>query len=461
MAYDYDVTVIGGGPGGYVAAIRAGKLGKKTCLIEADKLGGTCLNAGCIPAKTFVKSAELLRELHRAESFGLTGSDFDRAAVDMKKLVQRKQAVTRQLVGGINSLLLGNHVTIKHAAAAFEDAHTVVADGQKITSEYFILATGSENFIPSSIKIEGENTILTNVEILDLDQTPASMTVLGGGVIGIEFAYIMNSFGCKVTVIEMTDRILPMVDEEISAMSRKRLEKDGVKFYLNAKISRICDNTVFFRQDGEEKSVKSGTILAALGRKPNIDGLNLEAIGVHTENRAVVCDNTLQTTVPNIYAVGDINGKMMLAGTASHEGITAANNICGSCEEVNYNMIPSCAYMVPEIACVGLTEAKARELYGDSIKVGRFPAYANGRSLTEGETDGMFKVIVDSRFGEVLGVHLYGNHVTEMISEFALAMSAEAGADEILKITHPHPTVNESLGEMVMSAWAGGAIHSM
>lgn len=461
MEYDYKVTVIGGGPGGYVAAIRAAKLGMKTCLIESDKLGGTCLNVGCIPAKTFVKTAELYREMKNAASFGICFPSEADCFVDMIKLRARKKSVTERLTGGVSSLLAGNKVDVIQGQAVFEDEHTVTVDGKEIRSEYFIIATGSDNYIPEAIRIEGTNHILTNVEFFDLDQVPASMIVLGAGVIGMEFAYVMNCLGCDVSVIELSSQILPAVDKEIADLVKKHMEKAGVKFYMNSAVDRICDDTAYFTQNGERKKLEAACVLLSVGRRPRIDGMGLEKLNLEIADHALACDLSLRTSIPHIYAVGDVNGKKMLAGTASHEGIVAVNNIAGANETVDYNVIPNCAYLVPEVACVGLTEAQAKEQYGDQIKVGRFPAFANGRSLTEGETDGMFKVILDSKYGEILGVHLYGNHVTEMISEFALAMSAEITADEILRLVHPHPTVNESLGEMVMAAWSGGAIHSM
>ncbi|MGE4276461.1 MAG: dihydrolipoyl dehydrogenase [Lawsonibacter sp.] len=462
MGCDYEVTVIGGGAAGYVAAIQAAQAGKKTCLIEGNKLGGTCLNVGCIPTKVLAKSASLLNEIRRAEQFGIVGGDFSKAEVDMDKLQARKQAVTKQLVGGVASLLQGNHITVVRGRAAFQDEHTVEVDtGKTITSEYFIVATGSETVIAKAIAQEGNCHVLTSTEALELKQVPTSMAVLGGGVIGIEFAYVLSQLGCKVTVLEMMDRILPMVDREISALAQKRLEKAGVAFYLGARVKTLRDDRVIFELDGQERDIQTESVLMSVGRRPSTQGLNAQGIGLEFDRAAIRCDETMRTNLPHIYAVGDVNGKSMLAHTAFHEAETAVKNICGEHAAMRYDRIPSCIYMEPEIACVGLTEEQARERYGDGVKVGRFPALANGKSLVEGDTDGMFKVIVDREYGEILGVHMYGLHVTEMIAQFSAAMEAEATAEEIIHAVQPHPTVSEGLGEAFLSAWKGAAIHNL
>lgn len=462
MGYDYEVTVIGGGPGGYAAAIQAAQAGKKTCLIEEQELGGTCLNVGCIPTKVLVKSASLLHEIRRAGQFGITGCDFAGAELDMQALQDRKRAVTKQLVGGVAGLLKGNGVKVLQGKAAFQDAHTVAVGAEKtVTSEYFILATGSETTIAKSIAQEGECRVLTSTEALALNEVPASLAVLGGGVIGIEFAYVFSQMGCKVTVLEMMDRILPMVDAEISALARRRLEQAGVAFYLGASVNALRDDRVLFTMEGQEREIRAAAVLMSVGRRPNTQGLNAQGIGLEFDHSAIGCDGTMRTSLPHIYAVGDVNGKSMLAHTAFHEARTAVKNICGEEAIMRYDRVPSCIYTQPEIACVGLTEEQARERFGDGIKVGRFPAYANGKSLVEGDTDGMFKVIVDGEYGEILGVHLFGQHVTEMIAQCSAAMEAEATAEELIRAVQPHPTVSEGLGEAFLSAWTGRAVHNL
>lgn len=462
MSYEFDVTVIGGGPGGYVAAILAGRAGKKTCLVENGQLGGTCLNVGCIPTKVMVKTAELLEQIRRASSFAVSGIDGGSASVDMATLQKRKKSVTSQLVGGVRSLLKGAGVTVTDGKAVFTDAHTIRVNEEKtITSENFIIATGSETVIPKSVAYDEGCNMMTSTELLDIQTVPQSLAVLGGGVIGIEFAYVFSQFGCKVTVLEMAEEILPMVDAEVAAMARKRLEKDGVDFCLGAKVTRVGKDAVFYQQNGQTHELPVQSVLMSLGRRPRVQGLGAEEIGLAVDRGALVCDAHLVSSLPNIYAVGDANGKAMLAHTAFKEAEIAVANICGGDQTMRYDRIPSCIYMSPEIASVGLTEAQARQQYGDGIKVGRFPLYANGKSLVEGDTDGLIKVIVEQEMGEILGVHLYGVHTTEMIAQFASAMEAEATAEEIVNTVFPHPTISESLGEAFHSAWNGSAIHNL
>ena len=461
-SYDYELIVIGAGPGGYETAIKAAQMGKKVCIIEAASFGGTCLNVGCIPTKALIRTADVLSELREAEKYGILGVDPTQFTVDMKKLQARKNTVVKTLVNGVKGLLRGNKVTIVEGRASFVDCHTVQVGEQTLTAEAFIIATGSKVFIPPFITLEGENNILTSTEALSLEELPPTIAVIGGGVIGVEFAFLFNKLGSKVTVLELMDHILPMVDQEVSQLAQKRLAKEGVTFHLGAKVGKIRDNTVCYELDGQQCEVKADAVLIAVGRVPNTDGLNAEGIGLEFDRRAIKTDASMRTNIPNIYAIGDVNGKVMLAHTASHEGMVAVADLCGHQETMNYERIPSCIYLDPEIACIGLTEAHARERYGeDGIKVGRFQMAANGKSLVEGDTDGLFKVIVDAEYGEILGVHLYGKHVTDMISEISVAMTAEATAEEIIQSIHPHPTVSEALAEAFRAAWDGRAINSL
>ena len=460
-AYDYEVTVIGAGPGGYETAIKSAQLGKKTCIIESTYFGGTCLNVGCIPTKALIKTADVLSEIKEASAFAIEGIDPTKVTVDMKKLQARKATVVKTLVNGVRLLLRGNKVTVVEGHASFVDPHTVSVGDKQITSETFIIATGSSVFMPPFITLEGNNNILTSTEALDLDHVSRSVAVIGGGVIGVEFAYLLNKLGSKVTVLELVDHILPMVDPEVSALAQKRMAKEGVTFHLGAKVSKVKDNTVYYELGGQECQVQADMVLMAVGRVPNTEGLNAQGIGLEFDRKAIKTDLHLRTNLPNIYAIGDVNGKVMLAHTASHEGMVALEDLCGHSVEMNYDRIPSCIYLDPEIACIGLTEAQAREKYGDAVKVGRFNMAANGKSLVEGDTDGLFKVIVEGETGEILGVHLYGKHVTDMIGEVSAAMTAEATAEELIHAVHPHPTINEALGETFMAAWNGKAINSL
>lgn len=458
--YDYDVTVIGGGPGGYVAAIRAAGAGLRTCLIEQAKVGGVCLNEGCIPTKTLIKTANVLHEVKEAARFAVEGVPVDKVTVSMPKLQQRKKEVVTQLVNGVKGLLRGNKADLVEGTASFVDKNKVKVGEKTITSEYFIIATGSSALIPSFIEQEGDTNILTSREALDLDSLPASVAIIGGGVIGVEFAYLLGKLGARVTVLELMDHILPMVDQEVSGLAKKRMERDGITFHLGAKVRKIQGNTVLFEQDGKESSVSAEAVLMAVGRSPNTQGLGAGEIGVASDRAAILTDEHMRTSVPNIYAIGDVNGKVMLAHTASHEGIVAVENILGKDIVMHYDAIPSCIYLEPEIASIGLTEQQARERCAN-VNIGRFPMAANGKSLVEGDTDGIVKVILDGELGEILGVHLYGKHVTDMIAEIAVAMKLESTAEEVMDAIHPHPTVSESVPEAFMAAALGRAIHSL
>lgn len=456
--YDYEIIVIGAGPGGYETAIKAAQSGKKTAIVEDKHFGGVCLNEGCIPTKTLVRTANLYTEMKEAEKYAILGVDPASIKVDMAKLQQRKQGVVSTLVNGVQALLRGNKVTIINGHASFQDVHTVIVDGKEYTSEYFIIATGSNTFMPPFILLEGDTNVITSKEALDVVKLPESIAIIGGGVIGIEFAHVFSHLGSKVTVLELMDHILPMVDEEVSDMVKKRMEKNGVVFYNGAKVQKVQDKRVVYEYAGEEKAVEAEVVLMAVGRIANTDGLNAEAIGIEFEKKAIKTDEHLQTNIPNIYAIGDVNGKVMLAHTASHEGFVAVANICGEDHVMDYGHIPSCIYLDPEVACIGMTEKQAKEK-GYDIQIGKFPMMANGKSLVEGDTNGIVKVILDKELGEILGVHLYGKHVTDMIGEISVAMNLESTAEEVIGAIHPHPTVSEALPEAFMAALYGRAIN--
>lgn len=462
MGYNFDVTVIGGGPGGYVAAIQAGKSGKMVCLIEKDKLGGTCLNMGCIPTTVFLRACKTLNAIKCREFTDLTGADFTDITIDMKALQQRKAAVSNQLVNGVSALLSNYNVTVIHGTASFQGPHSISVGKEIITSEYFVIASGSGAYIPDSIKISGENRILGSREFLELDEVPESMIILGGGVIGLEFAYIMNTLGCKICILELAERILPAVDEDISDIVYRQLEKSGITFFLGAELQSIDGNAVSFFHQGMPKEIEASCLLHAMGRKPYMQNLNPEAAGLSLDHSVLVCDETMRTSVPNIYAVGDVTGKSMLAQTAFYEAVAAVKNICGEHKTVDYSRIPYCVHTSPEIACIGLDESSAKEKYGEgNIKVGKFPLRANGKSIVENDFDGFVKVIIEKNFGEILGVHMCGNNVTEMIYGIAVAMRSEATADEFINSVYPHPSVSEAIGEAFWDAWTGKAIHNI
>lgn len=454
--YDFDIAVIGGGPGGYVAAIKAAQMGKKTVIIEKEHFGGTCLNVGCIPTKALLRSAEALKVVKESEGFGVIDVDVSNAKLDLTKVQKRKQTVVDQLVGGVQSLLKGNGVIIENGEGRLIDKNTIDITGKKITAESIIIATGSDvKNLP--IKTDAAMKVLTSKEMLDISEAPEKMVVIGGGVIGIEFAYFLANIGVKVAVVEFLDRILPMVDEEITTQVTAHLKELGIEIYTSAKVTEITANTVKFEKGGEIFEVACDQVLMAVGRAPSLTGIDTEKLGIKTERGAIVTDLTLKTSVPNIYAIGDVNGKAMLAHTASMEGIIAVETICGKNVKMDYSKIPSAIYIQPEIACVGLTEKQAVEKYG-KVKVGRFPILANGKAKVAGEERGLVKVIADSKYGEILGVHMYCIHATDMIAEAVTAMKLESTAEEVAMAIHPHPTVSEVMHE-VMHAVDGRAIH--
>jgi dihydrolipoamide dehydrogenase len=456
--YDFDVIVIGGGPGGYVAAIKAAQSGKKTCIIEREHFGGVCLNEGCIPTKALLRSAESLKAVKESSKFGVTDIETANAKLDMKKVQKRKTQVISQLVGGVEGLLRGNKVTAVNGTGSFVDKNTVSVGDKKYTAENIIIASGS-NVKTLPIKISEKANILTSKEALNLDYIPKDIAIIGGGVIGIEFAYFLNSIGTKVTVIEFLDRILTMVDKEITDIVTKSLIKAGITIHTSSQVKEIKDSSILFEKSGKTEEIFVDRVLMAVGRTANTEGLNLEAAGVKTTRGAVETNLKLETNVPNIYAIGDVNGKVMLAHTASAEGIIAVENICGHNKEMDYGKIPSAIYIQPEIAGVGLTEEQAKEKY-KNIKVGTFPLFANGKAKVAGEEEGIVKVIIDGKLGEILGVHMYCIHATDMISEVVVAMNSEATAEEMISTIHPHPTVSEAIHEAFHAA-ADKAIHYM
>ena len=455
-AYDYDIIVIGGGPGGYVAAIQAAQLGKKVMIAEKEHFGGTCLNIGCIPTKALLRSAEALKQVQSGAAFGVVGADVKAAKLDMKAVQQRKSDVVNQLVGGVKGLLKSNGVEMKTGEAVFAKNHEVRIAGESYTAQNVVIATGSENR-PLPIEIDPAMDVLSSTEMLALEELPASMAVIGGGVIGMEFAEFLAMAGTKVTVLEYMDRILPMVDEEITEMVTSDLMKDGIEIITGAKVTGITANSVCYEKDGKEQEIPVEKVLMATGRGSRLDGIDTAALGLKVEKGSIITDAHLRTSVPDVYCIGDANGKAMLAHTAMMEGITAAENMAGRDTVMEYHAIPSVIYVHPEIASVGLTEAQAREKYS-KVNIGKFPLMANGKAKIEGDTRGMVKVIADADYGEILGVHIYGVHAADMIAESAVAMNLEATVNEVARTVHPHPSISEIMGE-AMHAVGGRAIH--
>jgi dihydrolipoamide dehydrogenase len=402
-----------------------------------------------------LRSLAALGEAKDAASFGVIGVDTKKAVLDMKKVQARKKGIVDGLVGGVTGLMGKNKIKVLEGEAKIADAKTVVVSGKNYSTGSIIIATGSEvKSLPQEIITKKD--VLTSDELLDLKEIPKEITIIGGGVIGVEFAYFLAGAGSKVTIVEFLPRILPPVDAEIADLVTKDLEGMGIKIFTDAKVAKIADKTVEFEKGGATEKVSAKSVLMAVGRAPHLS-IDADALGIKTDRGAIVTDEYMRTSVPNIYAIGDVNAKVMLAHTASAEGIVAAKNIAGIETKMNYDVIPSAIYIKPEVASVGLSEEDAKEKFGD-IKVGKFPVMANGKSKVEGDERGLIKVITDAKYGEILGVHLYCAHATDMIAEAVVAMTAEATAETIAETIHPHPTVSEGIME-AFHAVIGGAIH--
>jgi len=450
------VIVIGGGPGGYVAAIRAAQLGARVTVVEKNKLGGTCLNVGCIPTKVLLHTVELYNQLKEAQSFGLKVEKFE---VDWKALMNRKEAVVNQLVNGVRGLLLSNRVKIIKGTASFVSPKEVMVElnnGEKenLKADAFIIATGSVPFIPpiEGIDLQG---VIASTRALSLKEVPKTMVIIGGGVIGVEFATVYSSLGCDVTIIEMMPQILPNMDEEMVAILRSILVKKGIKIHTGAKLSSLEESQnglkVHVGLKGEKLDFEAEKVLVSVGRRAYTEDLNLKGIGVKIERNTVVVNSRLQTNIDNVYAIGDCTGGNMLAHVASSQGVVAAENIMGQETTMDYKTTPGCIYTQPEMASVGLTEKQARGK-GYDVKVGKFPLMANGKSLIMNDTEGMIKVVADKKYDEILGVQILGPRATDLIVEGALALGLEATLEEIITTIHAHPTVGEAMLEAALAA---------
>jgi len=457
-----DIVVIGGGPGGYVAAIRAARLGAEVCLIEMDKLGGTCLNRGCIPTKTLYRNAEILNTLKHIDEFGINVLDFK---VDVKKIHLRKQGVIDQLVGGVEQLLKANNVLVINGKAELKDKNTVkviLKDNriEEITAKNIIIAAGSAPSIPP---IEGADSegIYTSENILNFESIPETLAIIGGGVIGMEIACIFNSLGTKVTVVEYLPNILAQVDCDITKRLTVSLKKKGIEINTGTKVSKIEKDENGYVIFGEGKKgeirLEAEKLLISAGRSPMTQGLNLEAVGIDFDRKGIKVDSNYETNVKGIYAVGDINGKVMLAHTASHQGMFAAENILAVSEEVPSEIVPSCIFVFPEIAVVGTTEEEAKTK-GLSYKTSKFMFGANGKALALGEGEGFVKVIASE--DKIIGVHIMGPHASDIIHEGTLAIANNISLKEIKKTVHAHPTLSEAFLEASMGI-NGEAIHLM
>ncbi|NRB10524.1 MAG: dihydrolipoyl dehydrogenase [Rickettsiaceae bacterium] len=454
---NYDVVVIGAGPGGYVAAIKAAQLGLKTAVIEKNHLGGVCLNWGCIPTKSLLKSAEIYTKLSHVQDYGI---EVSKVKFDLKKIVARSREISNQLVTGIKALLKKNKVTVIEGAAKIKNKNEITINhGKKdlvIAAKNIIIATGARAKILKGYEPDGKN-IWSYKEALMPDRLPKSMIVVGSGAIGIEFASFYNALGVDVTVLEAQPQILPVEDEEISLIAKKSFEERGIKFYtgVNLEQKRISKNeiTLDFEHNGKKQKIKSEILLMAVGITANTEDLGLETTKIKLDRGHIVTDSNMQTAEKGIYAIGDVTMPPWLAHVASHEGIIASECIAGvKGHKINKNNIPACTYSSPQIASVGLTEKGAKSA-GYDIKVGRFPFYANGKALILGDNKGLIKTIFDAKTGELLGAHMVGCDVTELIQGYVIAKEAEVTEQDLMKSIFPHPTLSEMMHESVLQAY--------
>lgn len=448
----FDLAIIGAGPGGYVAAQRAAAQGLKTVLFEERELGGVCLNEGCIPTKTLLYSAKLYEHASGSEKYGVS---VEGASLDFSKVMARKDKVTKKLTGAIRVSLRNLGVEVVKGRARIlggsDGDFRLEAAGQEYNAGKILLCTGSSTFIPPIPGLELGGPVITSREALSLDKVPQDLVIIGGGVIGMEFASFFNSIGTRVTVIEMLPEILGVLDDEISAMLRAAYSAKGIVFHLGCKVSAVEGNTVvFLSPEGEEQRVSAEKILVSVGRRANTEGLGLETVGVEV-SRGVKTDAHMRTNVPGIYAAGDVNGVSMLAHTASREGEVAVNHILGIPDEMSYKAVPGVVYTNPEVAGVGLTESAALKA-GLDIKVLKLPMAYSGRWVAENERgSGLCKLVCDKTSGEVLGVHMMGNPVSEIISAACLAVERGMSAEDLRRTIFPHPSVSEILKE---TAWS-------
>lgn len=456
-AGDTSVVVVGGGPGGYVAAIRAAQLGGKVTLIEKNKLGGTCLNVGCIPTKVLLHAAEALTEAKHMDNLGIQVSV---NGIDWKAVQSRKEAVTNQLVSGVTGLMKANKIRVIEGTASFASKtalEVVKKDGTKenVPFDKVILATGSVPAVPPIPGVKENAACVDSTGALAFDHVPETLLVIGGGVIGMELATAYSRFGAKVTVVEAMPKLLPMMDGELTAMLRKKMEASGVTILTEAKVQSVeaapVGAKVQVEVGGKVESFEAEKVLVAVGRRTDTEALGLDKVGIAHDRGRIIVNDKMETNVPNIYAIGDCLGKVMLAHVASAQGEVAAENALGETAVYDGKTNPSCVYTDPEFAGVGLTEEKAKE-EGIPYQVGKFPLMANGKALIMNGGEGMIKFIIGKEYGEVLGVHILGPRATDLIGECALAIGMEATVDEIYATIHAHPTVTEAVREAALAA---------
>ena len=470
MTKKFDLCVIGAGPGGYVSAIRASQLGLKVAIIEANHLGGICLNWGCIPTKALLRSSEINHLLHNLPEFGFSAQNIQH---DFTKIIERSRAVSKRLSTGIAGLMKKHKIEVFDGFAKFLDAKkiSISKDGkeiEQIESSYFVVATGARARIIAGMEPDGEN-IWTYREAMTAKALPKSLIVVGSGAIGSEFASFYRNMGSEVTIVEMAENILPVEDEEISKLARKSFEKQGIKILTSASLKSLTKDkgevVAKIEIAGKIEEIKAQKVIMAVGIVANVENLGLEKTKIKVEKGRIETNGYMETSEPNIFAIGDVAGAPWLAHKASHEGIIASEKIASKLGKydakkvhpIKKENVPGCTYAMPQIASIGLTEKKAKEL-GKKIKVGRFPYLANGKAIAMGEMEGLIKVIFDEKTGELLGAHLIGAEVTEMIQGFVIAKQAELTEEDLMHTIFAHPTMSEMMHEAVLDAY-GKAIH--
>ncbi|WML45228.1 dihydrolipoyl dehydrogenase [Neobacillus sp. PS3-40] len=473
MAEEYDLVILGGGTGGYVAAIRASQLGLKTAIVEKGKLGGTCLHKGCIPSKALLRSAEVYSTAKRSEEFGINTSD---VTVNFVKVQERKNKIVDTLHKGVQHLMKQGKIDVYEGIgrilgpSIFSPMPGTISvemnngtENEMLIPKNVIVATGSRPRTLPGLEIDGKY-VITSDEALGLESLPSSIIIVGGGVIGIEWASLLSDFGVDVTVIEYADRIIPTEDKEISKEMQRLMKKKGVKLITGAKVLSETlvkgeGVTISAEIKGAQKTFNAEMLLVSVGRQANVEGIGIENTDIQLEKGSIVTNEFFQTKESHIYAIGDVIGGLQLAHVASHEGINAVEHIFGQTPEpMDYNLVSKCIYSNPEVSSVGITEDQAKER-GFKVKVGKFSFRAIGKALVFGESDGFVKIIANEETDDILGVHMIGPHVTDMISEAGLAMVLDATPWEIAHTIHPHPTLSEAIGEAALAV-EGKAIHS-
>ncbi|GLI57419.1 dihydrolipoyl dehydrogenase [Propionigenium maris DSM 9537] len=452
---NYDIIVLGSGPGGYVAAIKAAQLGGKVAIVEKDNFGGVCLNWGCIPTKTLLKNAKVYQYILNSSKYGVDIPDLSAVTLNWENMLSRKEKVVEKLTSGVEYLLKKNGVDIYRGFGTVIDKNSVEVEGEVIKCENLILSTGSTPRIPEIPGIKeglASNFVVTSREALELPSIPKELVILGGGVIGVEFATLYSSLGTRVTIVQNIDKILEFMDHDVVAEMEEILKKSDVEILYNSSIIKVDGKEITVKGKEGRRTLTPDHLLVSIGRYANLKGL--ENLSLKTYRRGVVTNNKMETNVPGVYAIGDLNGVFNLAHVASAEGIVAVENILKKKDmTINYNKVPNCIYSSPEMAAAGYNEADARKKFTKVI-VSKFPLSANGKALAEGENTGFIKIIAEGEYGEIVGVHIIAPTATDMISEIVTTMELEGTIHDLAKVIHPHP----SLSEIVMEA-AHGAVH--